>query len=186
MSKFIPAHSKTRKWVLSAPSISQGKAMNGSSLPLVPGNKPGIVSNTASKAIVASWRTVTLPWYLTLKWLSWCAAVIIQFFSLLGATPQGYVPLPKVRELNSIIEHMHTREDLYRKTIRVIAVDFGQPSCKSYCSCTTPSYQRSSFVCNAAAPLFWYQLCFKHMWLCLFLLLQGTNAETAAKSPTGT
>lgn len=27
--------------------------------------------------------------------------------------------VPQVRELNSIIDHMHTREDLYRKTIRV-------------------------------------------------------------------
>lgn len=108
------------KWLgsLTAPTA----AMNGSSPgpigPVVPSSKPGPLAVAMTSALTASWRTITLPYHLFLRWVSWTAALAIHFFSLLGAPPQGYVSQSKLRELNSIIEHMHTREDVYRKTIK--------------------------------------------------------------------
>ena len=61
---------------------------------------------------------VTLPYswmqYYASVWLSW----LIHFLSMGGVQPRGYIPASKLTELNSMLDHLHAREDLYRKAIR--------------------------------------------------------------------
>lgn len=66
---------------------------------------------------------VTLPYawvryYLSI-WLSW----VIRLAGFVGVRPNGFIPSAKLIELNSIVDHLHAREDLYRKAIRELQED---------------------------------------------------------------
>jgi hypothetical protein len=74
------------------------------------------LTTTAMNALLS---TATLPWHVFLKWLSWCCGIAVRSTTSLGAPPpRGYLPADKLKELTSIVNHMHTREDLYRRAIR--------------------------------------------------------------------
>lgn len=83
------------------------------------GQQTTALSGITSTAMTAVLSTATLPWHVFLKWLSWCCGIAVRSTTSLGAPPpRGYLPADKLKELNSIVNHMHTREDLYRRAIR--------------------------------------------------------------------
>ncbi len=85
--------SRVKKWLTRlSPALAPTPEMNGQ---LVPGSKPGPIAAVVSRTLTASWRTLTLPWLLTIAWLSWSSALVIQVFTYLGAPPQGYVTQAK-------------------------------------------------------------------------------------------
>ena len=77
------------------------------------------LTGITSTAMTAVLSTATLPWHVFLRWLSWCCGIAVRSTTSLGAPPpKGYLPADKLKELTSIVNHMHTREDLYRRAIR--------------------------------------------------------------------
>ena len=71
-------------------------------------------------------HTMALPWSLMLGAMSTWASIIMSAFCAVGASPAGYVSVGKMRELSSVIEHMHIREDLYRKAIKELQDELDQ------------------------------------------------------------
>jgi hypothetical protein len=69
--------------------------MNGSSTLGYPftARKRGLVGTAADAAGAAA----LLPWTLLLRWLSWCAGLLLRVLTALGAPPLGYLPQSKVR-----------------------------------------------------------------------------------------
>ena len=66
---------------------------------------------------------ILLPWHFFLRWLSWCCGVAVRSTTSLGAPPpSGYISTHRaahqLKELTSILDHMHAREDVYRRAIR--------------------------------------------------------------------
>lgn len=79
----------------------------------------GILSTLATSTMTAAFSTAIFPWHCFLRWLSWCTGIALRSATTLGAPPPaGFIPSSKLQELNSIVNHMHTREDLYRRAIR--------------------------------------------------------------------
>lgn len=62
-----------------------------------PDGKPAgpLAAGVLARALSASWHTMALPWHLVQRWLSLCAALLIHFFTYLGAPPQGYIAQAK-------------------------------------------------------------------------------------------
>lgn len=65
----------------------------------------------------------TLPYRITIKYLSFLLTFLLNALSSLGIVPNGWLPAAKLQELNSIVNHMHSREDLYRRAIRELQDD---------------------------------------------------------------
>ena len=79
----------------------------------------GALSSLASSTVAVLLSTAIFPWNCFLRWLSWCSGLAVRSVTTLGAPPpKGFIPASKLQELNSIVNHMHTREDLYRRAIR--------------------------------------------------------------------
>ena len=49
-----------------------------------------------SKSLAVTWKSATLPWHLTLRWLAYLASLLVNLLTALGAPPAGYVPDAKV------------------------------------------------------------------------------------------
>lgn len=71
-----------------------------------------------SKIVSTTTQVAALPWHIVLSWVSWVSGFIILTLNSLGIPPRDFIPASKLRELHSIVDHMHTREDLYRRAIR--------------------------------------------------------------------
>lgn len=80
--------------------------------------KGGLLRTTVSALFTTLETVIAFPWQLTLRWISWIAAWILHALTSLGATPKGFIAASKLKELDSIVNHMHSREDLYRRAIR--------------------------------------------------------------------
>ena len=93
--------------------------------PFSPGGPPshtggsGAVGTLATSASTFIITTATFPWHLFLKWLAFCSGVAVRSLYSLGVPPpEGLISADKLTELTSILNHMHSREDLYRRAIR--------------------------------------------------------------------
>lgn len=73
---------------------------------------------TVSALFATLENVISFPWHSLLRWMSWIAAWVLHVLTSLGAAPQGFIPASKLKELDSIVNHMHSREDLYRRAIR--------------------------------------------------------------------
>lgn len=96
----------------------------GSEAPSAPRSLVALTSSALGVALGAA----SLPWRLALGWLAWASGLMLRVLSSLGAPPPaGFLPAVRaaqqLRELNSIVDHMHSREDLYRRAIRELQED---------------------------------------------------------------
>lgn len=71
--------------------------LNGSSeFSLVSSRWGGPVAAVLSKSLAVTWKSATLPWHLTLRWLAYLSSLLVNLLTALGAPPVGYVPDAKV------------------------------------------------------------------------------------------
>lgn len=75
----------------------------------------------AAGVVELAWHTavtaLAAPWLLALRWMSWAAGLQLSFLSSLGVVPAGFVPQSKASQQETVIAHMHLREDQYRQAI---------------------------------------------------------------------
>uniref|UniRef100_A0A1D1ZM49 Uncharacterized protein n=1 Tax=Auxenochlorella protothecoides TaxID=3075 RepID=A0A1D1ZM49_AUXPR len=76
------------------------------------------LSSLLRRGLAGSLAVALSPWRLLLAWASWWSGLLLSALSYLGATPTGFLPYSKYQELGNIVEHMHSREDAFRTTIR--------------------------------------------------------------------
>eukprot|EP00884_Botryococcus_braunii_P006869 jgi/Botrbrau1/16183/Bobra.0342s0001.1 len=65
------------------------------------------------------WQIIFLPWNFFLFSLSTLTGIFLRFLVFTGASlPSGYADKDTLEKMQSVIEHMHSREDQYRRKIK--------------------------------------------------------------------
>ncbi|PRW56400.1 divinyl chlorophyllide a 8-vinyl- chloroplastic [Chlorella sorokiniana] len=73
-----------------------------------------LLQPTVSAALAAALSPVRLWTRIASFW----AGLLLQTLAWLGAPPTGFVPVTKLRELNSVVDHMSRREESYRQALK--------------------------------------------------------------------
>eukprot|EP01023_Acetabularia_acetabulum_P026680 TRINITY_DN2529_c0_g2_i1.p2 TRINITY_DN2529_c0_g2~~TRINITY_DN2529_c0_g2_i1.p2 ORF type:complete len:234 (-),score=23.06 TRINITY_DN2529_c0_g2_i1:352-1053(-) len=68
--------------------------------------------------LVFTQRVILAPWELCIFAMTVTNGLIAEILCFMGRPPKGYTTKNKVRELNTVIEHLQLREDNYRQQIR--------------------------------------------------------------------
>lgn len=66
-------------------------------------------------AVAAALSAAVAPVRLWTRLASFWAGLLLQLLAYLGAPPAGFVQVSKLRELNSVVDHMSRREESYRQ-----------------------------------------------------------------------
>lgn len=79
-------------------------------------------------AVAAALSVALSPLRLWTRAASFWAGLLLQTLAWLGAPPTGFVAASKLRELNSVVDHMSRREESYRQVSGRRAVCKGRGS----------------------------------------------------------
>ncbi|KAK9843832.1 hypothetical protein WJX81_008298 [Elliptochloris bilobata] len=71
-----------------------------------------------NKVAQIQWQVLFFPYNVFVYCLSCLAALLLRFLVVAGAPPSEYANKAKLREVMSVVEHMHQREDAYRRKIK--------------------------------------------------------------------
>lgn len=69
-------------------------------------------------AFWVQWRVVLLPWQALIFGVSCCTGLCIKFLTAAGVPPVTYRDKLKLKETQKIIEHLHQREDGFRRRVK--------------------------------------------------------------------
>ncbi len=66
-------------------------------------------------AVAAALSAALAPVRIWTRLASFWAGLLLQTLAWLGAPPTGFVPVSKLRELSTVVDHMSRREESYRQ-----------------------------------------------------------------------